>query len=644
MKRDFTLEALRAALESGYGVTVAHLKQLGGYAHSINFKVRTAKHGSFAAKCFPADSVNMFARLLSHTESVNATDAAVRVFGGKILDFGSWKVMALKWIRGRRCFPDRLTDAGRKNFLAAHMAFLAGLSDDGQILPIRDGLALKHELLARLKGGNAPELVRELKLMSDATLTLPAEKVRIIHGDLHWENFRVDGDRVTGFLDIEELRFGTPAEDLVRYVICRAEHLRWYAIGGYRRLRRVFRDFVRESSFTRREWLFAIDGYLLRKLAKKVRGPKLPWTLRRNLAFRLNFYRSLREIVLAERPRERADERIVVKVFGGTVARFMGGADVLWGDRYRFTCDPACQDYDWLCVYDELASNYPGVEGGKLRLRCPQAHTMLLTQEPVSLKYYNAAYVRQFGLLLTNRPQAAENHPGYCKGAGYMVWYTGRSFAAERERVIGDKTKTLSAVYSAKRMTHTQHGNRYAFLELLKREVPGFDWYGKGVRPIKDKFEVLDDYKYHLAFENHIGDGHWTEKLADALVAGCLPFYAGDPTVGEILPPASFIRIPADDPERALAIIREAIANGEYEKRQKAIAQARELLLTRYNLFAQIAAAIDRAPQADAVREVKRPAFLVTRRHTRLYPLAALADLAHHVRRFFASAGKGRHG
>lgn len=630
-RRDFSLDALKRTLEAGYGVDIWHLKPLGGHAHSLNFKVRCRNCRSFAAKCILAEDERMFARLLEHTKSVTAVDASVRLFDGRILAFGKWKVMALKWIRGTRRFPDELTSSETASFLRAHAAFLGGLVDDGQVLPVRDGLALKRDLLARLKGGNAPELVRELKLMSDATLTLPPERVRIIHGDLHWENFRFDRGCVSGFLDIEELRFGTPAEDLVRYVVCRAEHLRWYALGRLRRLRAAFAEFVRRTPYTRGEWLFAIDGYLLRKLDKKISGKKLSWTTRKNLAFRLGFYRTLRDIVDAALPHERPDGRTVVKVFGGTVARFMGTRTFDWGERYRFTCDPACRDYDWLCVYDEIADGYPGVAGGKLRVRCPKSRTMLLTQEPVSLKFYNASYVRQFGTLLTNRPPSAENHPGYRKGAGYMVWYTGRSFAAERDRTVSEKTKTLSAVYSAKRMTHTQHGNRYRFLELLKREIPGFDWYGKGVRPIADKFEVLDAYKYHLAFENHMGAGHWTEKLADALVAGCLPFYAGDPTVDEVLPAESFIRIPADDPERALAIVRKAIADGEYDKRKGAIARARELLLTRYNLFAQIVAAIEAAP-AD---RGDGSCVLVTRHHTRLYPCAALSDLAHHIRRLF---------
>ncbi len=628
MKRDFTIDDLALCLAEGFGVVVASVEPLAGHAHSLNFKVTTTDGLVFAAKCFPSAKEGMFARLLAHS-------AELRLFDGKTLSFGCWRVIALRWIAGTRRFPDELTPAELDAFLAAHAAFIASRVDDGEVMPLRDGLVVKRELLARLKGGNAPGLVREIRLMADADLTLDESKRRIIHGDLHWENFRFLDGAVSGFLDLEELRFGTPAEDLIRYVVCRAEHQRWHDIGGRRRLLKVFDQLLAKTPYTRNEWLFAINGYLLRKLDKKIKAKKVPLALRLNLAARLPFYRALRERVMKRFPRERSDDRIVVKIFGGTVARFMGEKTFDWNERFRFTCDPGAQDYDWLCVYDELPANYPGVARGKLRVRCPRERTMLLTQEPVSLKFYNKAYTHQFGLYLTNRPKEAENHPGYRKGAGYMVWYTGRSFAAERARVIGEKAKGLSAVYSAKRMTHTKHGARFDFLTRLKKEVPGFDWYGKGVRPIAEKFEVLDDYKYHLAFENHVGAGHWTEKLSDALVAGCLPFYAGDPAITAVLPKEAFIAIPADDPDAALRIIREAMSAGEYEKRRGAIAEARKLLFTRYNLFAQIAAAIESAPEA---ARAKGACTLVTRHRARLNPVALVGDLAHHIRQIFHRA------
>ncbi|MGN0846813.1 MAG: glycosyltransferase [Kiritimatiellia bacterium] len=324
--------------------------------------------------------------------------------------------------------------------------------------------------------------------------------------------------------------------------------------------------------------------------------------------------------------------RTVVKIVGGTVFRFMGGHELDWGEDLHFTCDPAARDYDWFCVYDELRGERL-VRHGAMPLDCPRARTMLITQEPVSVKAYSRAYTRQFAHLLTNRPPEAEAHPGYRRGEGYMVWYTGRSFAEERARTPGAKHALISAIYSAKRMRHTQHRARADFLARLEREIPGFVRYGKGVRPIAVKADALDDFRYTIAFENHIAPGHWTEKISDAIVAGCLAFYAGDPRLGEVLPPEAFIPIPADDPARALDIIRAAIASDEYSRRRGAIARARELLFEKYNLFAQVANVVRAAHDVPAAAETSKRDYLFTRHRLRLNPLVALGDGCGHLRR-----------
>ena len=53
------------------------------------------------------------------------------------------------------------------------------------------------------------------------------------------------------------------------------------------------------------------------------------------------------------------------------------------------TADPACRDYDWLVVFDDLAE----VE----TLACPRERTILATWEPVSIKNYCRAFTRPFG-------------------------------------------------------------------------------------------------------------------------------------------------------------------------------------------------------------------------------------------------------
>ena len=260
-----------------------------------------------------------------------------------------------------------------------------------------------------------------------------------------------------------------------------------------------------------------------------------------------------------------------------------------------FTCDPDCRDYDWLVVYDELKRPFED-------LACPRERTILATCEPISIKGYSRHYTRQFGHLLTNRPEAAERHPHYHLGRGYYRWFTNRNYPENVAAVLPPKAKTVSVVCSSKRMRGTRHFDRFRLVSALAEEISELDWYGHGVRGFGCKCEVMDPYRYHVVVENHIAAHHWTEKLADAFLCECLPFYAGAPDLAEDFPSDSFIPIPIDDPSEAARIIRESIAAGEYEKRREAVLEAKRLILEKYNFWAQVLGIVDSQPPVPASR------------------------------------------
>ena len=293
------------------------------------------------------------------------------------------------------------------------------------------------------------------------------------------------------------------------------------------------------------------------------------------------------------------------------------------GGSYEFAYDPACEDYDWLVVFDELPVDCEV-------LRCPRERTILCTWEPVSIKSYSRAYTRQFGHLLTNRPPEAEGHPHYHLGRGYFLWFV---HDVPNLGAAVDKPNVISAVCSSKRMRHTRHRDRFELVKTLATEIRGLDWYGKGVKPLDRKEDALVPYKYHVAIENHIAPHHWSEKFADAILCECLPFYAGDPALTEIFPAESFIPIPIDDPAEAVRIVREAIANGEYEKRREAILEAKRLILKKYNFWQQVIEVIESSQPS----QLSQPSRLVyARKELRKHDLSAvLEDGWNHLRRFF---------
>lgn len=265
-------------------------------------------------------------------------------------------------------------------------------------------------------------------------------------------------------------------------------------------------------------------------------------------------------------------------------------------DGCLFIFNPDCTEYDWLVVYDDMPKlwNVGTIRNETEVLSCPASHTIFVSQEPPTIKIYPSCFTRQFGHVITTHLPETMPHPNHHQGKGVLHWMSGHKLEEAFSEPDYPKSKLISTVCSAKQMNHTAHGARYCMTKYLADNLDDLDWFGWGVKdlPKGKKYLALNDYKYHIASENYIHSQHWTDKITDPLLALCLTFYAGDPDLGKVLPPESFIPIPLDNPQEALRIIRAAIENNEYEKRLPAIREARRLLLTKYNFFNQVTAVI----------------------------------------------------
>ena len=264
-----------------------------------------------------------------------------------------------------------------------------------------------------------------------------------------------------------------------------------------------------------------------------------------------------------------------------------------WG-QCRFIFDREARDYDWFVVYDDLPP-HPGerFSTASESLACPRSRTLLITTEPAPIKLYGAGFLSQFGHVLTSQEPWVIRHPGAIFSQPALLWFYGRgSSHGAYDRMVasppGPKVADVSTVCSAKRQTHTLHRTRYDFVQKLRVLLPEMEVFGHGVRPIADKAEALDTYRYHIAIENHVCRHHWTEKLSDAFLGLCLPFYHGCPNAADYFPEESFIPIDLQDPADTARLVRSAIRAGEYERRLPAIREARRLVMERYSLFATV--------------------------------------------------------
>ncbi|MHB1091299.1 glycosyltransferase family 10 domain-containing protein [Thiobacillus sp.] len=305
----------------------------------------------------------------------------------------------------------------------------------------------------------------------------------------------------------------------------------------------------------------------------------------------------------------------------------------VWGPC-EFTFERDARDYDWLLVYDDLPERRgEPKKTTREALACPRAHTLLVTSEPSSVKIYGDSYTRQFAAVLTSQPEWALPHSQRIFSQPALHWFYGMGsrevlpFDRMVDETPADKHRDVSMVYSPKAMRHTLHYHRARFMRWLVEHMPELDTFGRQTaHPLDDKADCLRDYRYHVAIENFIGTHHWTEKLGDPFLGLSLPFYYGCPNAETYFPADSFIRIDIRDPEGALEIIRDAIANNEYGKRLPALTEARRRVMFEYNLFAVAAREILRLHQPDARAE--RGMAILSRRALRLSsPVVALHDL-----------------
>jgi hypothetical protein len=189
-----------------------------------------------------------------------------------------------------------------------------------------------------------------------------------------------------------------------------------------------------------------------------------------------------------------------------------------------------------------------------------------------------------------------------------MDWWIKKTWDELSEMSPPQKNHLASMIASTK-VAIRGHHVRNEFAEVVRREFPEIDLYGKG-RPheLMDKWDGLAPYRYSLAIENTTKPDYWTEKIADCFLSFTVPIYFGATNLADYFPEESFVWLPLDDFDEAAKVLREELSEDRWEHRLPAVVEARRRLLEEYSLGSRIAAIVEQEREAilSARRVVKR--------------------------------------
>jgi hypothetical protein len=238
----------------------------------------------------------------------------------------------------------------------------------------------------------------------------------------------------------------------------------------------------------------------------------------------------------------------------------------------------------------------------KEETRC-RKQVFLITLEPPAIKIYDKKFIGQFDKVITCQKNI--EHPVIIPSQQGHQWFVGRRKKNDRsikyefgyDELKSDlmpvKNKLISVIVSDKKNTADQR-QRIKFVNYLKKHLGNkLDVFGRGFNWVEDKWDALADYKYTVSMENCQAENYWTEKLADAYLAGCYPFYYGCSNLKNFFSSDAYSEIDIYREKEALDLINKIIEDNVFEKQVDDIINSKLLVLDKYNLFQLIVDAID---------------------------------------------------
>jgi hypothetical protein len=266
-----------------------------------------------------------------------------------------------------------------------------------------------------------------------------------------------------------------------------------------------------------------------------------------------------------------SDQRLLDQTPGGS-----GRWDDIW-----FTLEDRPTDY-------VIVLNRPQEP---LSVRVRPSRVWGLIQEPPNQLYAPMHRgQRAFAKILTSDERLRQAR--YVRSHPALPWFVEKSYddlSTNFKCLLPDKKDAVCCVTSANVM-FKGHVQRLQMLrDLRENDKVLLEVFGRGIRRIDTKWDVLSRYKYALVLENHVSNWYWSEKLADCFLAGTFPFYIGCPRIGSYFPADALLLLNGRSAEEIGDQIRAAMARRTWENSLGALAEARDRVLNQYSMFPYLA-------------------------------------------------------
>jgi hypothetical protein len=237
--------------------------------------------------------------------------------------------------------------------------------------------------------------------------------------------------------------------------------------------------------------------------------------------------------------------------------------------------------------------------------------SILFVAEPPEIHRYSREMLSSFRWVLAPEYRYLRGLPNFVPIAGCVPWRIGiehetgnPKLTLTRNDIASLEPPTqhvLTAVVSEKSKTPLQK-RRISFVELLSRELPNFELFGRERRPVADKVDAHLMGRFHFASENSSHRACFSEKLTDALLVGNHVFYSGHPSALRFFDPRSITMLDLRFPTLALRKIRSVMARSQTEEDARAALDNRARVLNEFNFQTQLINFLSRQPTIPMLR------------------------------------------